>query len=131
LLVVEDNAADVFLIREAIREARLNAEIQVLNDGEKAIQHVDQMDLNAEAPTPDLILLDLNLPRKSGREVLRHIRDSRRLAQAKVLVVTSSDLARDGLDVSQLGVAGYFRKPTSYAAFLKLGEHVSQLLTQG
>ena len=130
ILAVEDNKADVFLIRQALLEAQIESQLEVLNDGEKAIQFVARADEDISIPVPDLILLDLNLPRKSGVEILDGIRRSRRLGATKVLVVTSSDSERDSQQVFQLGVDGYFKKPSNYAAFMKLGGVIRELLSR-
>lgn len=128
ILVVEDSKADVFLIREAIEATQLDAELQIVPDGEKAIRFFKQADLDPSIPCPALILLDLNLPRQGGGEVLRQIRGSRRCANVLVLVVTSSDSNRDREEMSNLGVNGYFRKPSEHVEFMKLGQVVREIL---
>jgi len=125
---VEDSKADLFLIREAIAAAKVDAAVVVVNDGHQATEFVDQADRGEGAPCPDLILLDLNLPKKDGIEVLRHIRDSAVCKNALVLVVTSSDSASDREAVKALGFNGYFRKPSVYAEFMKLGPMIRELL---
>jgi two-component system, chemotaxis family, response regulator Rcp1 len=125
---VEDSKADLFLIREAIAAAKVDAAVAVVHDGHQAIEFVDQADRGQGAPCPDLILLDLNLPKKDGIEVLRHIRDSAVCKNALVLVVTSSDSASDREAVKALGFSGYFRKPSVYAEFMKLGPMIRELL---
>ena len=80
---------------------------------------------------PALVLLDLNLPKYSGREVLRHIRTNLRMKDLAVLVVTSSALSQDREELTALGFDGYFQKPSDYAAFLKLGPLVKGLLERG
>src|SRR5690242_3796871 len=72
ILIVEDNRADVFLIRESLERAQLEADLHVVHDGDKAIRFLEQADLDLVAPIPDLIILDINLPKRSGREVVRH-----------------------------------------------------------
>jgi DNA-binding response OmpR family regulator len=84
--------------------------------------------MSRDAPIPDLILLDLNLPKTSGADVLKHLRESSRCKHAKVLIVSSSTLARDRSSVEDLGISGYFKKPTDYAEFMKLGPLVKALL---
>jgi chemotaxis family two-component system response regulator Rcp1 len=128
VLVVEDNKADVFLIREALTEAQVKADIRVIDDGEKAMRFFTQSDSDDTLVCPALIILDINLPRRKGGEILRHIRDSGRCANVLVLVVTSSDSTRDREEMEKFGIAGYFRKPSEYAEFMKLGPIVKQLL---
>jgi CheY-like chemotaxis protein len=115
VLVVEDSKTDVFLIREALDAAGVRAEIDVVHDGQSALRFLDEQAL------PALVLLDLNLPKYSGREVLRHIRANLRMKDLAVLVVTSSALLQDREELTALGFDGYFQKHSDYAAFLKLG----------
>ena len=128
ILIVEDNKADVVLIREAIEVAELGAEIHVVNDGNEAFEFIDCADANDAAPCPVLFIVDLNLPKRSGLEVLDHLRKSRTCAKAFVLVVTSSDSVLDRNQAKNLGANGYFRKPSTYDAYLKLGEIVQTML---
>jgi len=128
ILVVEDSKTDVFLIRQAIARARVNADLHFVSDGDAATQFFDSADVDANAPCPTLVLLDLNLPKKSRDDVLRHLRGSRRCGNAAVLIVSSSDAERDREGVIDLGVNGYFRKPSDFYDFMKLGELVKKLL---
>jgi len=131
-VVVEDSASDVFLIREALATAAIPQEsIRQVGDGEKAVRLFDETDADTSLDCPDLVILDLNLPKRKGSEILAHIRASRRCNSVKVLVVTSSDSARDREEVRRLGCNGYFRKPSHYREFMKLGDVVRDLLTQG
>ncbi|MCC6587983.1 MAG: response regulator [Bryobacterales bacterium] len=127
ILIVEDNEADVFLIREAIAEARIEAEITVVSDGHAATAFFDTADRDDEFACPDLVLLDLNLPKKPGFEVLRHKLASRRCQNARVVIVTSSDSAKDRAEARALGADAYFRKPSDFEAFMKLGDVVAGL----
>lgn len=128
ILLVEDNKADLFLIREAIEMAGVRADLHIVNDGEAAVLFIDQADLNATAPCPVLVLLDLNLPRKTGTEVLRHLRKSRNCAEASVIIVSSSDTKGDRTLTAELGATEYFCKPSSFAAYLALGDVVRRVL---
>jgi len=125
--VVEDNKPDVFLIREAIRTAGVNADVHVVYDGEQATEFFNSSDDNKTCP--DLILLDMNLPKESGEDVLRHVRNSVACKDAMVLVVTSSDSITEHHAMDHLGACGYFRKPGRYAEYLKLGVMVKELLS--
>jgi PAS domain S-box-containing protein len=126
----EDSKTDVYLIREALDSGEVKANVHVVRDGYAATNFFDAADADPHAPCPDLVLLDLNLPMKTGAEVLHHLRESRRCKTAQVLVISSSDSARDRASVEGLGPAGYFKKPTDYAEFLKLGPLVKSLLDQ-
>jgi DNA-binding response OmpR family regulator len=101
----------------------------VVQDGEKALRFFEQLDRDDTTPCPVLVIIDINLPKKHGGEVLQEMRRSRRCANALVLVVTSSDSASDRDAMAKLGVNGYFRKPSEYDEFMKLGEVVLDLLT--
>jgi CheY-like chemotaxis protein len=125
---VEDNRTDVFLIREAIASCGIDALIEVVRDGQAAVSYFEAVDEQRTEDCPDLILLDMNLPRRSGDEVLKHLRTSTNCRHSKVLIVSSSDAPQDRDAVEGSGVAGYFRKPSSYDEFMKLGSIVRTLL---
>ncbi|MCU1330555.1 MAG: response regulator receiver protein [Bryobacterales bacterium] len=129
LLIVEDNRADVFVIQEAIREYNIPAVLHVVDDGEKAISFLERAANDDSAPCPQMLLLDLNLPKKTGLEVLAHVRQSSVCSQVPVVVVTSSDSPRDRDAAARLGATQYFCKPSNYTQFLKLGAILRQLLT--
>jgi len=128
ILIVEDNQADAALIRRALARAGITAELHELNDGEKALRFFEAADADPQAPCPTLVLLDINLPRHQGGEILRSLRASKRCRGALVLVVTSSDSQRDRDEMNRLGADGYFRKPSSYVDYMMLGPQVRQLL---
>ena len=126
---MEDSKADIFLVRESIAQARIAAEFQEVSDGEKAINFLSQLEDDASLPCPDLIILDINLPRKPGRAVLAHLRKCARSGSIPVLIVTSSNSDRDREEMESLGTRAYFRKPSEYDEFMKLGDLVGSLLT--
>jgi len=125
--VAEDNYPDVLIVREAIRLENLPLDIHVASDGEQAIQFIARADADPQAPRPHLLLLDLNLPRRDGFEVLQRLRASERCRDIPVLVMTSSNSPKDLNQAAALG-AGYFRKPPSYDEFMQLGAVLKQLL---
>jgi two-component system, chemotaxis family, response regulator Rcp1 len=127
LLLAEDNLPDALLVREVIRAQNLPLEVHLVGDGEQAIQFIERSDEDDSAPHPQLLLLDLNLPKREGFEVLQCVRRSRRSQAIPVLIVTSSDSAADRAQAAQLG-AHYFQKPPSYEGFLKLGEVLKRIL---
>jgi len=88
----------------------------------------ERVDADATAPCPDLILLDINLPRYKGGDILRKLHASSRCKNALVLVVTSSDSSRDREEMDLLGANGYFRKPSAFSEFMTLGQMVRYLL---
>jgi chemotaxis family two-component system response regulator Rcp1 len=93
------------------------------------VEFIDKVEAGKGVPCPDLFLLDLNLPKKDGIEVLRHMRNSAACKNAFVVVVTSSDSAGDREAGNALGFNEYFRKPSEYAEFMKLGSMIRELLT--
>ena len=106
--------------------AGVDADVHVVYDGEQATAFFNSSDDTNTCP--DLILLDMNLPKESGEDVLLHMRDSATCRNAMVLVVTSSDSITERHAMDHLGVRGYFRKPGRYAEYLKLGVMVKELL---
>ena len=128
MLLVEDNPADVYFVRAALEHEGIKTEILIANDGEKAIQFVEAAETNPAAPCPRLILLDLNLPRTSGTEVLRRLKKSSRCADVPVIIVTSSDAPTDRAEVASLGATRYFLKPQNIDDYLKLGSIVREVL---
>jgi CheY-like chemotaxis protein len=128
ILIAEDSKSDVFIIREVLKKTGIEANIHVTDDGEKTVRFFEQADFDPAAPCPDLILLDINMPRYKGSEILKHLRSSARCAGALVLVVTSSDSPRDREEMDRLGANGYFRKPSEVAEFMKLGSLIRELL---
>jgi chemotaxis family two-component system response regulator Rcp1 len=115
ILLVEDNPGDVELVREALTEAKVRNELHVAVDGEKAIEFLKGSD-----PCPDLILLDLNLPRKNGREVLQDIKSDPRLSIIPVVVLTSSKEEEDIIRSYRLHANCYITKPVDLEQFLNV-----------
>ena len=130
ILIAEDNRSDVFLIRQALNNSGIEAQIHVADDGEKTMMFFEQADADPAAPCPDLILLDINMPRYKGSDILRRLHGSSRCKDALVLVVTSSDSSRDREEMDALGAHGYFRKPSEFSEFMKLGQIVRDLLAR-
>lgn len=125
--LVEDNEADQFLMREALGLEGLECKFQVSKDGESAISAIEAID-GGTLPQPDIVLLDLNLPRKGGARVLERIRRSRNCAHIPVVIVTSSESPTDKAQVSFLGATRYFHKPLDLTEFMKLGPLVRDML---
>jgi len=118
------------LIQRALKKSGIEAQIHLAEDGEKAMKFFEQADTNAAAPCPDLVLLDINMPRYKGSDILRKLRASSRCKDALVLVVTSSDSSRDREEMDALGANGYFRKPSVFSEFMALGQMVRDVLTR-
>ncbi len=118
ILLVEDNPGDVDLTREALAEAKVCNHLHVVDDGAKAVDFLFQRGAYAAAPRPDLILLDLNLPKKDGREVLAEIKTDPRLAAIPVVVLTTSEAEEDICRAYQLHANCYITKPVNLKRFL-------------
>jgi len=129
ILLAEDNEGDVFLVRRALEKRGLPHELVVRHNGEEALAWLDDHS-GEEDPTaaPDLILLDLNLPRIDGAQVLSHVRKTDAFTCTPVIVLTSSDSPRDREMALELGANIYFRKPTDLASFMDLGRIIEELL---
>jgi len=118
LLLVEDNPGDVRLTIEALKEGRVINNLTVVKDGEEAIAVLRRRGQYADATRPDLILLDLNLPRKSGLEVLAEIKEDPDLKQIPVVVLTTSQAEQDILRTYQLHANCYIVKPVDLNQFM-------------
>ena len=129
ILLAEDNPGDVFLIREALREQGLEYELFVVEDGEEAVAFVCREGAYAGAARPDLILLDLNLPKYGGREILQKIREIPELANVPVAILSSSDWPKDKFDTAALGANCYIQKPFSLEEFMEIGAVLKELLS--
>ncbi len=127
ILVIEDNKADVFLVEEAIAVQEIHAELQVIADGEEAMRQVEENSSTMDW-LPDLFILDLNLPRRSGHEILACIRQKPRYAHIPVLIMTSSDSENDRQKAALFGSNGYFRKPSGFSEFLLIGAVIKRLM---
>jgi CheY-like chemotaxis protein len=128
ILVVEDNDADVFLLREAVYLHKLGVELHVLENGALAIAYIETADSDDAEPCPCLCLLDMNLPLKGGAEVLRHLRASRRMAQIPAIVMTSSRSQPEHDAIMRLGASAFFHKPISYSEFMDIGKLMRSFL---
>ena len=126
VLLAEDNPSDVYLIREALREHDVDCNLRVASDGKDALSIIAGAVSGAGAIS--LIILDLNLPRHDGIEILQKLRESPALEHVPVVVLTSSDSPRDRLVANQLGATRYLRKPSNLEAFLSLGAVFKELL---
>ena len=120
ILLVEDNLADARLTIEAMKEAKVHNRLTHVQDGEEALAFLRHEGRYAQAPRPDLILLDLNMPRKDGREVLAAIKADGRLRRIPVVVLTSSEAEEDILKAYNLNANCYVTKPVDLDQFLKV-----------
>ena len=120
ILLVEDNPGDVRLTREALREGKVGNEPAVVTDGEAALDYLFQRGPFTNAPRPDLVLLDLNLPKKDGREVLAVIKGDPDLKRIPVVVLTTSKEEEDVHRAYNLAANCYVTKPVEFEEFMKV-----------
>jgi chemotaxis family two-component system response regulator Rcp1 len=120
ILLVEDNPADIRLTIEGMRDAKIHNRLSVVEDGEQALAYLRRQGRYANAPRPSLILLDLNLPRKDGREVLAEIKRDPDLGTIPVVVLTSSEAEQDIIRAYKLNCNCYVTKPVDLDQFLKM-----------
>ena len=118
ILLVEDDPGDVLITREAFAENKVRNQLSVVSDGEAALAFLRREEGYASAPRPDLILLDLNLPRKAGHEVLAEIKSDTDLQRIPVVVLTTSDAEEDVLRSYDLHANAYVTKPVGLGQFL-------------
>ena len=130
IILVEDAEPDVLLVREALEQSGLEFELQVFDDGEQGVEFVETWIGTQTLVRPHLFLLDLNLPKKTGGQILERVRQSPRCGQIPVVILTSSDSQRDKSQAADLNATGYFRKPSRLDEFMKLGPYVRDLLTR-
>jgi len=120
ILMVEDNDGDVFLTMEALKSAKIANEVHVVHDGVEALEFLRRQGKYAAAPRPELILLDLNLPRKDGRQVLAEIKPDPELGKIPVVVLTSSAAEQDVVKSYQLHANCYIVKPVDFNGLMEI-----------
>ncbi len=125
LLLVEDCPSDVWLIREALKQSSLPIQLTLAEDGVQAMEHMEKA-AEGKVPRPDLILLDLNLPRKNGREVLSEIKASVLHRQTPVLMMSSSRSEEDIRECYELNANCYITKPASLDSYLEVVKAIEE-----
>jgi CheY-like chemotaxis protein len=120
VLLVEDNPGDVRLMREALRNGGPSRKLNTVEDGEEALAYLRRQHPYGAAPKPDLIFLDLNLPKKDGREVLLEIKQDESLRRIPVIVLTTSEAERDIFRVYDLHANCYVKKPTDLDEYMEV-----------
>jgi CheY-like chemotaxis protein len=120
ILLVEDSPADIALTEEALQESKLINHLSVVVDGEEAMTFLRNEGRYGSAPKPDLILLDLNLPKKTGREVLAEIKSDPSLCMIPVVIMTVSQDERDIFESYRLHANCYIRKPVNFGEFIEI-----------
>jgi CheY-like chemotaxis protein len=120
ILLVEDNEGDVGLVEEVFEETKIRNNLHVAEDGEEAMQFLHKEGKFKDVPYPDIILLDLNLPKKDGREVLAEIKVDNTLKRIPVVVLTTSDAEKDIIKMYDLHANSYIMKPVDFDQFIKV-----------
>lgn len=120
LLLVEDNPGDIRLTREAIKESGVEIEMQVVSDGELVMDYLLKKDNFPDAVRPEIIMLDLNLPKKNGLEILKEIKSNDQLKRIPVIAVTTSEADHDVNRAYELGANAYVLKPVDFDDFTRV-----------
>ena len=128
ILVIEDNGSDVFLLNRALKKQNLRFELVHLLSGTEALAFVRREGVYADGAIPNLILLDLNLSKYTGEDILREIRDARHLTGVPVCVWSSSRSHRDEALLKELGIAHFITKPAGLSEFMEIGKTIKDLL---
>ncbi len=124
VLLVEDNPGDAHLTRMALADGKMHINLSVVEDGVEAIAFLRRQGKYAEAPHPDLILLDLNLPKKDGQEVLREIKADPLLKRIPIVILTTSQAEEDILKAYNLCANCYIAKPVDFDQFIKIVQSI-------
>ena len=128
ILVIEDNGSDVFLLRRALNKQNLRFDLMHLPDGGTALEFVRRQGTYAQSAIPNLIVLDLNLSKYTGEDILREIRQARHLDGVPVCVWSSSRSRQDETMLRDLGVSRFITKPAGLAQFMEIGKTIKDLL---
>ncbi len=126
ILLVEDNPGDVRLTKEALKEGKVPTNLSVVGDGEEALAFLRHQEGYTEAPKPDIILLDLNLPRKDGREVLAEIKEDEDLRRIPVVILTTSEAEQDVIRTYDLHANCYITKPVDLDKFIDVVKYIER-----
>ncbi|GJM34401.1 MAG: response regulator [Saprospiraceae bacterium] len=124
ILLVEDNPGDVRLTQEAFKEGKKKVNLEVVMDGIEALRYLNKEGEYAECPTPDLILLDLNLPKWDGRQVLKAIKSDKKLRSIPVLVLTTSNAEHDVINSYDLHANCFINKPVDFDSFFMIIQQI-------
>jgi two-component system response regulator len=126
VLLVEDDPGDVLLIKEAFADNKVHNRLHVVSDGVDALAFLRQEGEHADSPQPDLVLLDLNLPRKDGREVLAEVKADDALKHIPVVVLTTSKAEEDVLRSYKLHANAYVTKPVDFDRFIEVVRQIDE-----
>lgn len=128
IVVAEDNTGDIQLVREALKAQRIDGEVVVISDGAEVIRFFRALDQNSHSRVPDLVLLDMHLPKYDGEEILNALRSSERIAQTPVVVMTGSTVSEFEKVAQKHAALYYFKKPSTWEGYTQLGNVVRDIL---
>ena len=131
VLLVEDNAADIYLFREALKAAGLNFELTVIENGAEGLAFARRQGEYAGSSVPDLAVLDLNLPKSGGASVLEAMRQNKDLERVPVFIMSSTAAPREQARAKELGIERFITKPPDLEDFLQIGQVVKEVLLKG
>ena len=126
ILLVEDNLGDILLTQEAFKRSKISVDIHSVIDGELAISYLNKEGEYSNVPKPDLVLLDLNLPKKNGKEVLAYIKNDAILKTIPVIILSTSTSSSDVKTVYELAANSYVSKPVDFNAFINVVEIIEK-----
>jgi len=126
ILLVEDNLGDILLTQEAFKRSKISVDIHSVIDGELAISYLNKEGEYSNVPKPDLVLLDLNLPKKNGKEVLAYIKNDAKLKTIPVIILSTSTSSSDVKTVYELAANSYVSKPVDFNAFINVVEIIEK-----
>ncbi len=126
IMLIEDNPSDVYLLRRSLDEHGISCDLEVVRDGEEALKHFERLQTDV-ALLPDLVVLDLNLPRHDGIEVLESCRRIAACASVPVMILTSSESPTERRRAEELGVSDYVRKPIMLDEFMAVGGRIKSI----
>jgi chemotaxis family two-component system response regulator Rcp1 len=126
ILLIEDNPGDVDLTKEALQEAKVRNRLHVVDDGAKAVDFLYKRGAYADVPRPDIVLLDLNLPKKDGRQVLEEVKADPQLAEIPVVILTTSQAEEDIIRSYQLHANCYITKPVDFKQFMHVVKSIEE-----
>jgi CheY-like chemotaxis protein len=128
ILVVEDNPADVYILRRVLNAHAFPYDLQVIENGERALQFFHELAQQEHPQCPELLLLDLNLPAVNGNELLQAIKRIPECADIRIIMITASDDPRARLEAQRLGADAFFQKPFGFEAYLQLGDLIKAVV---
>ena len=127
IIVVEDNPVDVYLIRWVLKAHELSHALEVIDNGDRVMDFVNQLSHEERRRSPTIMLLDLNLPQRDGREILQRVKSITHGSDVRVVVVTSSNNPTDRRETLAMGADAYFVKPYHLNEFMQLGEVIKHV----